>query len=114
MARPRKAERREQQLNIKITPSEHAWVRQRASAADMTPTEFGRAQLLTDRPVRRKSPENTHHLDPLFLSQLSRIGNNLNQIARRCHLLNAPPPPALEPLLGLIRDIIRRALPHGS
>ncbi len=114
MARPRKAERRDKQLNIKLTTREHAWIESRASAANMKPAEFGRVQVLMGRPLPRNSAENADHLDPLFFAHLSRLGNNLNQIARRCHLLNAPPPASLEPLLQQLREMIRKAVAHGS
>lgn len=114
MARPRKAERRTRQINIKLTEREQAWLHGRAKASGMRPAEFGRDQLLADRHILRKPPETGRHLDPLFLSQLSRIGNNLNQLTRRCHLLNVPPPASLEPLLQLIRDMLRKAVAHGS
>src|SRR5262245_25152221 len=108
MARPRKHERRTRQMNIKLTESEEAWVKRRARANEQRPGEFGRAQLLAEREVRRKTRENAADLDPLFLSQLSRVGNNLNQLTRRFNQVDVPPPPTLEPLLQLVRDLLRK------
>ena len=42
--------------------------------------------------------------------QWSRLGNNLNQIARRLNTVGMPAPPTLEPLL---RDIRRTTQPAG-
>jgi hypothetical protein len=113
MARPKKSERREHQLNLKLTEREITWVRGRAASASMSSVGFGRAQLLAERPVRPQPGKSPGHLDPLFLIALSRIGNNLNQIARRMHEFRMPAPPALEPLLESIREIIRKASADG-
>jgi DNA polymerase III delta subunit len=59
------------------------------------------------RPGRIARTEySVRQLDPLLLVQLSRIGNNLNQIARRLNELALPAPEALEPLLAEIRRIL--------
>lgn len=106
MARPTKRDKRIRQLNLKLTAREHNWVCRRASAEGLPPVEFGRAQLLAERPVRAALSRGPGHLDPLFLSHLSRIGNNLNQMARKLHQLHMPPDSGLERLLEQIREII--------
>lgn len=113
MARPRKPERRDRQINVKLTEKEHAWVHKRALARGMKPTEFGRAQLLAERQTRQL-PQTSAHLDPLFVAQLSRIGNNLNQMTRRFHEYHLPPPDDLALLLETIRDVIRKGTQHGT
>lgn len=113
MSRPTKSEKRDRQLNLKLTGREFDWVRTRAGASGMQPVDFGRAQLLAERPVRARHRAAPGHLDPLFLAHLSRIGNNLNQIARRLNEFKIVPPSALEPLLEAIREIIRKASADG-
>jgi hypothetical protein len=112
MGRPTKKEKRDQQLNIKLTLREIAWVRARAGAVRMRPIDYGRAQLLAERPLPRAASNTAPHLDTLFLLQLSRIGNNLNQIARKFNQTGVCPP-ALETLLGDIRELIRKGSGNG-
>lgn len=114
MARPSKSEKRDQQLNIKFTARELAWLRARAARTGMSLVDYSRAQLLADRPLRVARLPGANQLDPLFIAQLSRIGNNLNQIARRMNGLDIPPPPELPPLLDAIRDIIRTGTGRGA
>jgi hypothetical protein len=114
MARPSKTEKRDQQLNIKLTPREIASIRTRASAACLRPVDFGRAQLLADSSTHHSSSASSSHLDTLLLLQLSRLGNNLNQIARKLNRTGLHPPAALDALLADIRDLIRKAPLHGS
>jgi hypothetical protein len=113
MARPTKSERRDRQLNLKLTLRELAWLRARAARSSMSLVDYGRAQLLADRPLRSRPLPGTNRLDPLFVAQVSRIGNNLNQIARRMNGLDIPPPPELVPLLDTIRDLIRAGARRG-
>ena len=82
----------------------------RASRAGMRPVDYGRARLLgmADRGNSARGAP-APYLDPLLLATLSRLGNNLNQIARRLNTLDLPAPPSLEPLLQLIRSLITKA-----
>lgn len=114
MGRPTKSEKRSQQLNLKLTPREMALLRGRAVACGMKLVDFGRAQLLAERVAQARQAAARHHLDPLFVAQVARIGNNLNQIARRLNAQDVPPPPALEPLLHSIRKIIRTGSADGT
>jgi hypothetical protein len=113
MGRPTKKEKRDQQLNIKLTLREIDFVRARANAARMRPVDYGRALLLADRPASRAATNAAPHLDTLFLVQLSRIGNNLNQIARKFNQTGVSPPAALEDLLSAIRELIRKGSGNG-
>ena len=115
MGRPPKREPRDHQINIRLTPREYTWVSMRALALGMRPVEFGRNQLFATRPVQEERQAPTQGaLDPHVVMHLSRIGNNLNQIARRLNQLQLPLPEPLEPLLAAIRDILRRATSHGA
>lgn len=109
LGRPSKTEKRDQQLNIKLTLRELATIRARASAACLRPVDYGRAQLLADGLPHRAASAASSHLDTLFLLQLSRLGNNLNQIARKLNRTGVLAPAALDALLAEIRDVIRKA-----
>jgi hypothetical protein len=111
MGRPTKKEKRDQQLNIKLTLREIASVRAGASKAGMRAVDYGRAKLFADRPFQ--AARAAAHLDTLFLVQLSRIGNNLNQMARKFNQTGVSPPPALEDLLSAIRELIRKGSGNG-
>jgi hypothetical protein len=114
MGRPTKREKRDQQLNIKLTLREIDSLRARADAVRMRPVDFGRAQLFADKPLPRAASNAAPHLDTLFLLQLSRIGNNLNQITRKFHETGVCPPRSLESLLSDIRELIRKGSGNGS
>jgi hypothetical protein len=80
----------------------------------MRPVDYGRTQLLADRPLPRAASIAAPHLDTLFLLQLSRVGNNLNQIARKFNQTGICPPVTLESLLSDIRELIRKGSGDGS
>jgi hypothetical protein len=114
MGRPSKSEKRDQQLNLKFTLRELAWIRARAETTGLRPVDYARRELLADRPARKDAPEASDHLDTLFLLQLSRLGNNLNQIARKLHQFGGPLPSGLESLLADIRKTIARGTRDGA
>ncbi len=119
MPRPSSKIRRDQQLNFSLTRDELTGLRSRADAAGMHLVDFGRDLLL-----RRRAPSVRHadHPDPdaataqtalaraalLLVHELRRLGNNLNQIARRLNTREEPAPPSLEPLLREIRALLNR------
>jgi Bacterial mobilisation protein (MobC) len=112
MGRPRRNEPRDQQLNLSLTTSELERIRLRAEAVGMRPVHFGRALILDEtrapeKPVARQTTSATP-LDKLIYSQLTRLGNNLNQMVRHLHQTGDPLPADLEPLLNDIRQIIAR------
>jgi hypothetical protein len=109
MARPRKEEVRDRQFNIKLTERELEAVRECAAEAGMRTVDFGRARLLDGSAVAKAAAAARPRVDPLFLAELSRLGNNLNQVARKLNTLPRPSPPTLEPLLQEIRAMIARA-----
>jgi Bacterial mobilisation protein (MobC) len=95
---------RERQFNVAVTSDELKRIHAHAAARGMRPVDYGRARLLAE--WRAGGSTSAPHLDPLLLAALSRLGNNLNQIARRLNMLDQPTPPTLEPLLREIRAII--------
>lgn len=109
MARPRQHEIRDRQLNIKLSARELDFVLRQAAASGLRPAAYGRACLLTEWRVSELCIAAAPHLDPLFQVQLSRLGNNLNQIARRMHISGESAPPTLDPLLQEIRMLIKRS-----
>ncbi|HEX3861119.1 MAG TPA: plasmid mobilization relaxosome protein MobC [Stellaceae bacterium] len=108
MGRPSKYNRRDQQLNLKFTQHEADWISEQARARRIVRGEFGRQQVLWERAVRI-SVSARMPFDQGVLLQLSRIGNNLNQIARRMHQLNIEAPAQLAPVLDMIRGILLKA-----
>jgi Bacterial mobilisation protein (MobC) len=120
MSRPRKNIRRDRQLNLSLTQGEEETVRARAAAAGMRVVDFGRAMLLRARPASAPAQpaevevQAASYAERLIYEQLKRLGNNLNQIARRLNATRHAPPPSLEPLLKQIRAILNRGLDHDS
>jgi len=101
---------RDRQFNVAVTSDELKRIHARAAARGMRPVDYGRARLFAE--WRAGGPEIARaiHLDPLLLAQLSRLGNNLNQIARRLNALGQLVPETLEPLLREIRGIINKGV----
>ena len=112
MARPTKHEKRDRQLNLKLTRREFDFVCARAAQRALRPVDYARAQLLAERTAHTHAQHG--HLDPLFLLQLSRLGNNLNQIARRLNGARTSAPEELVPLLAEIRSLIRKGAADGA
>ena len=106
MGRPKLLITRDRQFNVGFTAAELAEVQRAARVAGMRPVDYGRAKLLSRSGRIARTEYSVRQLDPLLLVQLSRIGNNLNQIARRLHELSLPAPQELEPLLAEIRSIL--------
>lgn len=105
MARPTKRNKRDQQLNLKLTAAELTWIKARAAGAGMRLVDYGRWILLREGAA---SPQATTPHDRLLYEQLKRLGNNLNQLARIANATREPPPAALDALLNDIRAIINR------
>jgi len=105
--RPRVVDPRTEQLNLSFTTQELEAIKQRARALGMRPAHFGRSALLKHegRPSE-DSGRNTAFVG--IISQLSRLGNNLNQMVRHMHMLHVGPPEDAEPLLRDIRQLIAR------
>jgi hypothetical protein len=81
--RPRKDTRtlRSEWLRARVTVDELHLVEQCAAEARLTPSDYVRNAVLNGRIELKRF----HAADPDIANQLSRIGNNLNQIARICN-----------------------------
>ncbi|HVR55684.1 MAG TPA: plasmid mobilization relaxosome protein MobC [Pseudolabrys sp.] len=98
---------RSEQLNLSFTTQELEAITQRARALGMRPAHFGR-QALLDHEGRRTEEGGRNAAIAGIISQLSRLGNNLNQMVKRLHILEVGPPEDAEPLLRDIRQLIAR------
>jgi uncharacterized protein (DUF1778 family) len=107
MARPRKApeEKRDDQLNPRLTAAERAEIERNAAALGIAPTEFMRRRTLGYRlPEAAAVQQARASLGAAF----NRLGVNLNQIA---HKLNSGrEPSALEAELQALIDRINAEL----
>lgn len=120
MPRPSSKIKRDQQLNFSLTRDELTTLRVRAEAAGMHLVDYGRDLLLRRRAPsgRQPDPETVEaegtlaRAARLLTHELRRLGNNLNQIARRLNAGDASIPPSLEPLLREIRALLNRRARH--
>ena len=110
MGRPAKTEPRTKQLNLSLTAFEFERIKERAKAVGMRPVHFGRALVLDENTKVSKTTPPDNYLGRLIYTQLSRIGNNLNQLVRHVHRYGGPPPADLEPLLRDIRRLLSRGI----
>jgi hypothetical protein len=109
MGRPKLDIPRIRQFNVALTASEFADVERAARLAGMRPVDYGRAKLLLKPPRLTRGAYSVQPVDPALLLHLSRLGNNLNQIARALHELSLPTPEELNALLAEIRAVLRAA-----
>lgn len=81
MGRPRinDSEKRQVQVNIRLTTDENNKVNQLASASGLSPANWIRAKIFTGKfPVVKMSP-----IDASVYVELKRIGVNLNQVTHK-------------------------------
>lgn len=108
MARPRKhpREQRSERFNLRFTIAERAHIDQQAAAAGIDATSFLRRRALGYR-----VPSAESRADPALLSELNRIGVNVNQIARN---LNAGRPERqdVDVVLAELRGVLDRLASH--
>lgn len=83
MARPKKQphETRDQRFNLRLTLAEIDHVRAQAAAAGLDPHEYARRRALG----HAVPPAPQRGSDPALVSELNRIGVNVNQLARATH-----------------------------
>lgn len=75
------------QLKVRLTEDEFARLKKAAEGDGVTMADFARRQLALDTVNRSPTGSMAYRkftpVDPDLLRQISRLGNNLNQIARR-------------------------------
>lgn len=83
MARPKKQmhEKRDQRFNLRFTAAEIEYLRVQAQRAGLDPHDYARRRTLGTPAVSAGS----RRADPALISELNRIGVNLNQLARAVH-----------------------------
>lgn len=83
MARPRKQpdEKRTASVRADLTVAERLYVHEQATQAGISAAEYTRRRVLGFAVVTG----GTRRVDPAFISELNRIGVNVNQLARAVH-----------------------------
>jgi uncharacterized protein (DUF1778 family) len=111
MARPRKhkPERRDAQVNIRLTDAERVALEEKADNAGLTLAEYMRQRAIAGR-VTPKRPA----ADDRLLHELNMIGVNINQIARALNAEHTPGGSLEEALAHLHRVLDQIATAHDS
>lgn len=109
MPRPRKtSDTQHSRLVIfRLTEPEYAQLEALAKRAGLRVNEL--ARRLTRRGQRRVVIQLTRRHDPAFISQVQRLGANLNQIVRRAHLRESVSP-KVEEVCDEIRRLVLAAV----
>ena len=112
MARPKKApgEKRSEQTNSRWTAAELEYLREQASRAGLSLSEYVRRRALS-LPV---APSPSSSSDPALVSELNRIGVNVNQLARTAHRGRALPEFWQEVGTELRAALAHVVRPHGA
>ncbi|MFV1563941.1 MULTISPECIES: plasmid mobilization protein [unclassified Phaeobacter] len=84
MGRPKKqaAEARTEQMNTRYTLAEREYIRSQAAAAGLSESDYIRARALG----LSVSPARSSRADPALVTELNRIGVNVNQLAAATHM----------------------------
>jgi hypothetical protein len=100
------AEKRERFLpRTRCTAGELAAVQERAAAAGLTESAYLRQIATTGRVIVRQSKA-----DAALVSQLQRIGTNINQMARAMHQTGGAVPPALPATLDVLETLLDKLM----
>ena len=115
MARPRKApeDRRDDQLNVRLTTEERAEIERTAALLGISPADFMRARSLSYRlPAAAAAQQATASLASAF----NRLGVNMNQIARQLNVGRDPSEveDALRDLIGRVNAELDRIYGPGG
>jgi hypothetical protein len=112
MARPRRDDPRQHQLNVRFTAHEFARIHHHASLTGKTVTEFGRAVMLR-RPRRRRTiaPALVTLPQPM-LQRWHALGLSLNGLAHDLNARHELAAPALGAIVKSLRLLLRRSFPR--
>lgn len=100
-------------VGFRLSAEEHFKLADKAERSGMEVSDFVRARVLNAR--KRKAKEmDVVVADELLaltgvMTELRKIGVNVNQIAKHCNTFQVPPPATLDPLLVELRSILNRA-----
>jgi len=110
--RPKKtdAEKRDQRFNLRLTAAEIEHLRLQAQAAGLEPHEYARRRVLGERAT---SPALSRRADPALVSELNRIGVNVNQLTRATHR-GSDFAAYWREVGGELRTILAQVLRHGA
>ena len=111
MARPKKepTEARDQRFNLRFTLAEIEHIRAQAHVAGLDPHEYLRRRALG----HVVAPAAARQADPALVSELNRVGVNVNQLARAVHRDSAFASYWRE-IGEELQAVLRKALAHGS
>ena len=96
-------DKRTKEIKIRLTENEHERLLARCDRAHLA--EWLRSLGLGEHVLRRRRVPD---VDPALLRQVTGIGNNLNQIARKLHGLDAIPVPQQVSLLVVLTSLDRQ------
>lgn len=100
-------------VGFRLSAEEHFKLVDKAQRSGMNVGDFVRARVLNARKRKAKEMEVAVAAEFLALSsvvtELRKIGVNVNQIAKHCNTFQMPPPAELNPLLGELRTLLNRA-----
>ena len=108
MARPKKTDPLDQQLNLSLTMAEYALLKLRAENLGQRVSSYARAILLHET-VKVEAGSLASRYDRLVFQQWQRAGNNLNQIARSLNALEPVSSSEIDAALAEVRFLIAEA-----
>jgi len=110
MARPRQDEVRHQRVSFRLTLKELLVLRERATRAGQSVSDYARTAALGAAARSRPNGHPPIAMEPASFHQIRRLGVNLNQIARRLNAQDLPAPPELPSLIVDIQAALKKAL----
>lgn len=113
MPRPPSVNPRSKQLGVALTQDEYAIVTERADAVGLRPVDYARAAMLGQMIVAAKAVTMSRY-DKLTLEAWSRVGSNLNQVARQLNSLQRVEAAEVQLVLADVRKLIIEAQSHGA
>jgi len=78
--RPKSETKRDKQITVCLSAIEYLAVKRRTEKAGLTLSDYGRQMVLTGQAQVKLSPE-----ENAVLNEVARLGNNLNQIAKKAN-----------------------------
>ncbi len=98
-------------ISYRVTESEYTRLAHRAATTNMRLNELAKTLALSKSDTLKV--ETFMKCDPMLISELNRIGNDLNQMVKRFHL-TARVSPLMETLCDRIDQLIDQAIEAGG